>query len=35
VGVAVLAVAQWFGGVLVYPMGMRVSTAEDAETERA
>jgi len=35
VGVAVLAVAQWFGGVLVYRMGMRVSTAEDAETERA
>jgi uncharacterized membrane protein len=30
-----LAVAQWFGGVLVYRMGMRVSTVEGAETERA
>ena len=34
VGVSVLAVAQWFGGVLVYRMGMRVSTTEGAGTER-
>lgn len=33
VGVAVLVVAQWFGGVLVYGMGMRVSTAEHREPE--
>jgi uncharacterized membrane protein len=26
IGVAVLTVGQWFGGVLVYEMGMRVST---------
>jgi len=32
-GVSVLAVAQWFGGVLVYRMGMRVSTTEGAGTE--
>ena len=34
VGVSVLAVAQWFGGVLEYRMGMRVSTTEGAGTER-
>lgn len=33
VGVAVLVVAQWFGGVLVYGMGMRVSTAEHREPD--
>ncbi len=34
VGVCVLGVAQWVGGVLVYRMGMRVSTTEGAGTER-
>jgi len=33
VGVAVLIVAQWFGGVLVYGMGMRVSTAQHREQD--
>lgn len=33
VGVAVLVVAQWFGGVLVYGMGMRVSTAQHREPD--
>ena len=33
VGVSVLAVAQWFGGVLVYRMGMRVSTTGGAGTD--
>lgn len=32
-GVAVLVVAQWFGGVLVYGMGMRVSTAQHREPD--
>jgi uncharacterized membrane protein len=34
VGVAILLVGQWFGGVLVYEMGMRVRTGRvpDAET---
>ncbi len=31
VGVGVLVVGQWFGGVLVYEMGMRVSTAKYQE----
>ncbi len=30
-GVVVLVVGQWFGGVLVYEMGMRVSTGKRAE----
>lgn len=31
VGVAFMLVGQWLGGVLVYELGMRVSTAERAE----
>jgi uncharacterized membrane protein len=31
VGVAFMLVGQWLGGVLVYEMGMRVSTVERAE----
>jgi len=31
IGVAILIVGQWFGGVLVYGMGMRVSTMKYQE----
>ena len=34
VGVVFLSVGQWFGGVLVYELGMRVSTAERGEAAR-
>jgi uncharacterized membrane protein len=34
VGVVFLTVGQWLGGVLVYELGMRVSTAEKGEAAR-
>jgi len=34
VGVVLLSVGQWLGGVLVYDLGMRVSTAEKGEAAR-
>jgi uncharacterized membrane protein len=33
-GVAFLSVGQWLGGVLVYELGMRVSTVEKGEASR-
>lgn len=35
VGVAFMLVGQWLGGVLVYELGMRVSTAERGEMARS
>jgi uncharacterized membrane protein len=35
IGCAFLTVGQWLGGVLVYELGMRVSTAERGEAVRA
>lgn len=35
IGVAVLIVGQWMGGVLVYQMGMRVSTATERQSGSA
>ena len=34
VGVVLLTIGQWLGGVLVYELGMRVSTAEKGEAAR-
>jgi len=34
VGVVFLSIGQWLGGVLVYELGMRVSTAERGEAAR-
>ena len=34
VGVVALTIGQWLGGVLVYELGMRVSTAETGEAAR-
>ena len=34
VGVIFLTIGQWLGGVLVYELGMRVSTAERGEAAR-
>jgi uncharacterized membrane protein len=34
IGVAFMLVGQWLGGVLVYELGMRVSTAERGEAAR-
>jgi uncharacterized membrane protein len=32
VGVTILLIGQWFGGVLVYEMGMRVRTGPTKDT---